>query len=75
MRTLSLGHMSKRTPSKWPQAEPTTLQRLSSFLLKDLLPSFVMVTIVSLLALYVGAKIDQAKSTSADRMVGISTHP
>lgn len=75
MRTLSLGHMSKSNSSKWPQAEPTTLQRLGRFLLKDLLPSIVMVFIVSLLALYVGAKIDQAKSTAAERAVEISSHP
>lgn len=74
MGTLSLGHMSNRNSSKWP-AEPTTLQRLGRFLLKDLLPSIVMVLIVSLLALYVGAKIDQAKSTAADRMVEISSRP
>lgn len=75
MRTLSLGAMSKRKSTPWPQAKPTTLQRLGRFLVKDLLPSILMVLIVSLFALYVGAKIDQAKSSSADRGVEISGHP
>lgn len=75
MRALSLGHRSKPKQSNWPQAEPTTLQRLGRFLLQDLLPSIVMVIIVSLFALFIGVKIDQAKSSSADRMAEISRLP
>lgn len=75
MRTLFFGHLLKRSPSNWPPAEPTVWQRLSKFLLRDLLPSIVMILIVSLFALFIGVKIDQSKSSRADRVVEISSHP
>lgn len=75
MRTLSLRGMSKQHQPKWSQADPSTLQRLGNFLLRDLLPSIVMVIIVSIFALFIGIKIDQAKSSSVDRMVEVSSHP
>lgn len=75
MKTLSLRGMSKPHPAKWPQADPSMLQRLGNFLLRDLLPSLVMVLIVSMFALVVGQKIDQAKSSSVERRAEVSSHP
>ncbi len=75
MRTLSLRGMSKQNQPKWPQAEPSTLKRLGVFLLRDLLPSIVMVIIVSIFAMFIGQKIEQAKSSNIDRVVEVSSHP
>lgn len=75
MRTLLFGHLLKRSHSNWPPAEPTIGQRLGNFLLRDLLPSIVMIFIVSLFALFIGVKIDQSKASRADRVVEISSHP
>ena len=75
MGTLSLRGMSKHNQPKWPQAEPSILQRLGTFLVRDLLPSIAMVLIVSIFAMFIGQKIDQAKSSSTESMVDISTHP
>lgn len=75
MRTLSLRSMSKQHRLKWSQAEPSTLQRLGNFLLRDLLPSVLMVIIVSIFAMMIGEKIDQAKSSSVERMVEVRSNP
>lgn len=75
MGTLSLRGMSKHNQPKWPQAEPSILQRLGTFLVRDLLPSIVMVLFVSICAMFMGQKIDQAKSSSTERMAEISSHP
>jgi hypothetical protein len=75
MKTLSLRGMAKQNQSKWPQAEPSTLQRLGNFLLRDLLPSVLMVITVSMCALFIGQKIDQAKSSSVERMVEVRSNP
>lgn len=75
MKTLSLRGLSKQHLPKWPQAEPSSLQRLGNFLLRDLLPSVLMVIIVSIFAMMIGEKIDQAKSSSVDPMVEVSSNP
>jgi len=75
MRTLSMRSMSKLNPSNWPKAEASPLQRLRTFLLRDLLPSLFMVIVLSVFAFIVGQKIDQAKSSRTDHAVDVSSHP
>lgn len=75
MRTLSLRSVSKQNQPKWPQTEPSILQRAGLFLVRDLLSSIVMVLIVSVFAMFIGQKIEQAKSSNINRPVEISSHP
>lgn len=75
MRTLSMHSMSKPNPSNWPKAEASPLQRLRTFFLRDLLPSLIMVIILSVFASLMGQKIDQAKSSRTDHAVEVSAAP
>jgi hypothetical protein len=75
MRTLSIRSLSKPNPSNWPKTEAAPLQRLRTFLLRDLLPSLIMVIILSVFASLLGQKIDQAKSSRTDHAVDVSLHP
>ena len=75
MRTLSMRSMSKLNPSNWPKAEASPLQRLRTFLLRDLLPSLFMVIMLSAFAFIVGQKIDQAKTSRTIHAVDVSSHP
>ena len=75
MRTLSMRSMSKPNLSNWPKTEASPRQRLRTFLLRDLLPSLIMVIILSVFASLLGQKIDQAKSSRTDHAVDVSSHP
>jgi len=75
MRTLSMHSMSKPNPSNWPKAEASPLQRLRTFFLRDLLPSLIMVIILSVFASLMGQKIDQAKSSRTVHAVDVSAAP
>ena len=75
MRTLSIRRMPEPNRSKWPKAEASPLQRLRTFLLRDLLPSLIMVIILSVFASRMGQKIDQAKSSRTNPTVDVSLHP
>jgi hypothetical protein len=67
--------MSKPNPSNWPKAEASPLQRLRTFFLRDLLPSLIMVIILSVFASLMGQKIDQAKSSRTVHAVDVSAAP
>jgi hypothetical protein len=75
MKALTLRILPKRRLQKWPKTEASPLQRLRTFLLRDLLPSLVMVIVLAFFAALVGKGIDQAKDSHSDRTAEISTHP
>ncbi|OHB25142.1 MAG: hypothetical protein A2X84_09070 [Desulfuromonadaceae bacterium GWC2_58_13] len=74
MKTLSIRYMPKRKVSKWSKFEPPLLQRSLSFLLRDLLPSLVILIVLSLCVLLVAGKIDRAKHSHTVNMVDAGSH-
>ncbi len=63
MRTLRMWCMPKCNELKEPKAEASFLQRSLSFLFRDLMPSLIMLIIISLCASFVAEKIYQAKAS------------
>lgn len=63
MRTFPLRCMLKHNRSKWPKVENSLCQRILSFLIRDLVPSLVILIIISLCASLVAQKIYQVKSS------------
>ncbi|WP_432821516.1 hypothetical protein [Trichloromonas sp.] len=78
MRTLHMFHMRcipKNTSSKCSKIDCSYLQRIRSFLLRDVLPLLVMVIILSICALFVAEKIYQAKASRTVNMVEGGSQP
>ena len=75
MKTLTLRILPKRPLQTWPKTEASPLQRLRTFLLRDLLPSLAMVIVLAFFASQVGKSIDRAKDSHSDRTAEISAHP
>lgn len=73
MKTRALWFFPKSHRKPWPQGEASILLRLRNFLLRDVLPSLLLVVIVAFFAALVGAKIEQAKDARTDVTNGISS--
>ncbi len=73
MKTSVLRFLPKSNQKQWPQGEAPFFLRLKTFLLRDVLPSLVMVIIVAILASLVGEKIDQAKDSRFEPASEISS--
>lgn len=69
MRTLSVRHLLQHKISKGSKVEKNFLQRIFSFLIRDLVPSAIILIIISFCTLLVAEKIEQAKQSRTDAVV------
>ncbi len=68
MRTLHMLFIPKRKLSKREKVEWTYLLRIRSFLLRDLLPSLIILIIISMCASLVAKRIHQAKNSRSQTL-------
>ena len=71
MRTLSLRSLPKRNFWKTSKFETPLRKRVLDFLLRDLVPSLIILIVLSLCAVFVGAKIDRAKQAHTPHVVHV----
>lgn len=60
--------LSKPNVSKWPKPEASYSQRMLSFLLRELVPTLLIVIILSICTSLVAEKIYQAKASKAETL-------
>jgi hypothetical protein len=61
VRTLHTLNISKHSAAKQPEVKCVSLQRLRSFLLRDLIPSVILFIIICIGTTFAAEKIYQAK--------------
>jgi hypothetical protein len=77
MRAIHVLFTQKLDLSKYPKGKNLFLLRVRSFVLRDLLPSLIMLIIISICSLFVAERIYQAKASRSHTitMIGGDSQP
>lgn len=60
--------LSKRHRPKWDPGEPSILRRVRAFILKDLIPSIIILIILGIMTCFVAERVYQAKTSHTVNM-------